>query len=83
MAHNALGTELQICSTDPMTGFYRAGCCDTGEMGAGVHVVCARMTDEFPAFTRLRGNDLSRLTHFMRPETPRPRRWRSTASLEN
>ena len=59
MAHNVLGTELQICSTDPLTGFYRTGCCDTGEMDAGVHVVCARMTDEFLAFTRSQGNDLS------------------------
>jgi uncharacterized protein (DUF2237 family) len=59
MAKNVLGGELESCSTDPMTGFYRDGCCDTGAEDIGVHVVCARMTDEFLAFSASRGNDLS------------------------
>ena len=58
-AKNVLGTELQSCSTDPMTGFYRTGCCDTGADDHGIHVVCSQMTDEFLEFTRQRGNDLS------------------------
>jgi uncharacterized protein (DUF2237 family) len=56
---NVLGTELQTCGTDPMTGFYRDGCCHTGASDVGVHVVCAVMTDEFLKFSRSRGNDLS------------------------
>ena len=60
---NVLGTELQPCGTDPLTGFYRDGCCETGPDDHGTHVVCAVMTAEFLGFTRARGNDLS---------TPRP-----------
>lgn len=63
MAQNVLGTELQSCSTDPMTGYYRDGCCNTGGNDVGSHVVCAVMTDEFLAFSKAQGNDLS---------TPRP-----------
>lgn len=59
MAKNVLGGDLETCSQNPVTGFYRNGCCDTGETDFGVHVVCARMTDDFLAFTRTRGNDLS------------------------
>lgn len=59
MAKNVLGTELKACSTDPMTGFYRDGCCNTGSEDAGVHTVCARVTDEFLAFSASRGNDLA------------------------
>ncbi len=58
-AQNVLGTLLQPCSTDPMTGFYRDGCCHTGSEDLGVHVVCAEMTEEFLAFTKAQGNDLS------------------------
>lgn len=58
IAKNVLGTDLQTCSTDPMTGFYRDGCCNTGGSDAGLHVVCAVMTDEFLRFSRARGNDL-------------------------
>lgn len=57
-AKNVLGTELQVCSTDPMTGFYRDGCCNTGGQDVGLHVVCAEMTAEFLEFSRDRGNDL-------------------------
>ncbi len=58
-AKNVLGTELQTCSTDPMTGFYRDGCCNTGAGDAGVHVVCSVMTADFLEFSKSRGNDLS------------------------
>ena len=56
---NVLGTELQSCSTDPMTGFYRDGCCRTGSEDVGLHLVCARVTDEFLTFSQQVGNDLS------------------------
>ncbi len=59
MARNVLGGKLQTCGTSPMTGFYRSGCCDTGGEDAGVHVVCAQLTEEFLAFSAKRGNDLS------------------------
>jgi uncharacterized protein (DUF2237 family) len=58
-AKNVLGTELKPCSTKPMTGFYRNGCCDTGAGDMGVHVVCAVMTQDFLEFSKSRGNDLS------------------------
>ena len=59
MTRNVLGGELQTCSLDPLTGFYRDGCCTTGGDDRGVHVVCARVTDEFLAFSASVGNDLS------------------------
>lgn len=58
MAKNVLGGELQACSTDPLTGFYRNGCCDTGADDVGVHTVCARVTEEFLDFSLSQGNDL-------------------------
>jgi len=58
-AKNVLGTELVPCGTDPMTGFYRDGCCRIGPSDIGLHVVCAVMTDAFLRFSRSRGNDLS------------------------
>ncbi|MEZ6138418.1 MAG: DUF2237 domain-containing protein [Pirellulaceae bacterium] len=58
-AKNVLGTELQSCSTEPMTGFYRDGCCNTGPGDVGLHTVCAEMTDDFLRFSKLKGNDLS------------------------
>jgi uncharacterized protein (DUF2237 family) len=54
-----LGTELVPCGFDPVTGFYRDGCCETGSEDVGVHVVCAVMTAEFLAFSAAHGNDLS------------------------
>ncbi|MCH2101158.1 MAG: DUF2237 domain-containing protein [Planctomycetes bacterium] len=60
---NVLGEALQSCSSDPMTGFYRDGCCRTGPEDHGLHTVCAVMTAEFLEFSKSRGNDLS---------TPRP-----------
>lgn len=56
---NVLGGPLETCGTDPMTGFYRDGCCHTGSEDRGVHTVCAVMTAEFLEFTASRGNDLS------------------------
>ena len=60
---NVLGDPLIPCSTDPMTGFYRDGCCRSGDDDHGVHSVCCVMTDDFLAFSKAVGNDLS---------TPRP-----------
>lgn len=56
---NLLGLPLEPCSTRPMTGFFRTGCCETDEQDVGHHVVCAQMTAEFLAFSARRGNDLS------------------------
>ena len=60
---NVLGTALEPCSTDPLTGFFRDGACNTCAQDAGSHTVCAVMTAEFLAFSKYVGNDLS---------TPRP-----------
>lgn len=60
---NVLGGPLADCSHDPVTGFFRTGCCSTGPMDAGSHTVCAEVTAEFLTFSKSRGNDLS---------TPRP-----------
>jgi uncharacterized protein (DUF2237 family) len=56
---NILGSELEPCCTDPLTGFYRSGSCETGSDDLGLHLVCAVMTHEFLEFTRRRGNDLT------------------------
>lgn len=56
---NVLGTKLQPCGFDPLTGFYRDGCCNTGSDDRGRHVVCAVMSEEFLQFSRFVGNDLS------------------------
>ena len=60
---NVLGGPLADCSHDPVTGFFRTGCCDTNDMDQGSHTVCAVLTAEFLAFSKYVGNDLS---------TPRP-----------
>ena len=60
---NVVGGELLACSGDPLTGFYRDGCCATGPEDIGSHTVCAIMTAEFLRFSAIAGNDLS---------TPRP-----------
>lgn len=57
-SRNVLGGRLELCSRDPLTGFYRNGCCDTGAEDAGRHVVCTQMTEEFLRFSLSRGNDL-------------------------
>ncbi|WP_309044618.1 DUF2237 family protein [Marinobacter sediminicola] len=56
---NVLGEKLETCSTDPETGFYRDGCCNTGPDDHGSHTVCVVMTAEFLEFSKARGNDLS------------------------
>lgn len=60
---NVLGGALAPCSTAPMTGFFRNGACDTCDEDRGSHTVCAVMTDEFLAYSKYLGNDLT---------TPRP-----------
>ena len=58
-ARNVMGGELERCSSDPLTGFFRNGCCETGPHDLGLHTVCAVMTAEFLAFSKAAGNDLS------------------------
>jgi len=55
---NVLGEPLQSCSDEPLTGFFRDGCCRTGRQDLGAHVICARVTAEFLEYSRRRGNDL-------------------------
>ncbi|MGE0418342.1 MAG: DUF2237 family protein [Acetobacteraceae bacterium] len=62
-SRNVLGGPLELCSADPLTGFFRNGCCDTAPEDIGSHTVCAVMTAEFLEFSKDIGNDLS---------TPRP-----------
>ena len=57
--NNVFGQSLTSCSTDPMTGYFRDGYCNTNRRDRGQHVVCAVMTEEFLEFTQSRGNDLS------------------------
>ena len=56
---NVLGTALVPCSYDPLTGYFRDGCCKTDETDTGSHLICARVTAEFLAFSAERGNDLT------------------------
>lgn len=58
-AKNVLGGELLECSMEPLTGFFRDGCCNTDERDLGLHVVCVELTEEFLEFSKSRGNDLS------------------------
>ena len=60
---NVLGTDLEVCGTDPVTGFFRDGCCNTGAGDIGTHTVCTIVDDQFLEFSKSKGNDLS---------TPRP-----------
>lgn len=59
MAKNVYGEDLAVCSWQPRTGFLRDGCCNTGPGDFGLHLVCAQMTEEFLAFSKSRGNDLT------------------------
>jgi uncharacterized protein len=63
MTKNVLGTPLVPCSYDPLTGYFRDGCCNTDETDGGSHLICVRVTQEFLVFSMQRGNDLM---------TPRP-----------
>lgn len=58
MAKNVLGGDLQACSMDPVTGFFRDGCCHTSMEDGGMHTVCAVMTEDFLIYSRSMGNDL-------------------------
>jgi hypothetical protein len=60
---NVFGEALESCSENPMTGFFRDGCCNTSDDDLGSHTVCVQVTQDFLEFSRFRGNDLS---------TPRP-----------
>ncbi len=60
---NVLGGPLADCSLDPLTGYFRTGCCETGPLDTGRHTICARLTADFLQFSYIRGNDLI---------TPRP-----------
>ena len=62
-ARNVLGGELAVCGTDPVTGWTRSGCCETGPADTGSHTVCAVVTEAFLGYSKAMGNDLS---------TPRP-----------
>ena len=55
---NVLGGELTVCSADPVTGFFRDGCCRTGGGDHGLHCICAVVTEDFLHFSRRQGNDL-------------------------
>ena len=60
---NIFGEAIAPCSTNPMTGFFRDGCCNTDQSDVGSHTVCVEMTEAFLVYSKLKGNDLS---------TPRP-----------
>jgi uncharacterized protein (DUF2237 family) len=62
-AQNVVGTELELCGREPLTGFFRDGHCATGPQDVGTHTVCAVVTEEFLHYTAAQGNDLV---------TPRP-----------
>lgn len=62
-ARNVLGGDLEACGTDPVTGFFRDGCCNTSDDDIGSHTVCTTVTTRFLEFSKAAGNDLS---------TPRP-----------
>ena len=63
MDKNIFGEKIINCSSNPLTGFFRDGCCNTNDSDLGIHTLCAIMTDSFLKFSKNRGNDLS---------TPRP-----------
>lgn len=78
---NVLGEELEPCGTDPMTGFYRDGCCATGPEDLGSHTICAVVTAEFLEHQRAIGNDLSTpVPHFSFPGLVPGDRWCVTAA---
>lgn len=58
-SRNVIGGKLELCSNEPMTGFFRNGCCDTAPQDVGSHTVCCVMTADFLTFSKSSGNDLS------------------------
>ena len=78
---NVLGGELELCGTEPMTGFYRDGCCKTGPEDIGSHTICAVVTAEFLEHQRGIGNDLSTpVPRYLFPGLEPGDRWCVTAS---
>jgi uncharacterized protein (DUF2237 family) len=78
---NVLGGELEACGTEPLTGFYRDGCCNTGPEDLGSHTICAVVTTEFLEHQRQIGNDLSTpMPHFSFPGLVPGDRWCVTAT---
>ena len=76
MADNVLGTKLETCSDDPVTGFFRNGCCDTNSDDLGMHTICVEVSDEFLAFSKQAGNDLSTpMPQYMFPGLKEGDRW--------
>jgi len=77
---NVLGGDLEPCSNDPVTGFYRDGCCNTGPEDLGSHTICAVVTAEFLDHQRLIGNDLiTPIPQFLFPGLVPGDRWCVTA----
>ncbi|MDZ7809902.1 MAG: DUF2237 domain-containing protein [Arhodomonas sp.] len=74
-ATNVFGEPLAACGDDPVTGFYRDGCCNTGHDDQGMHTVCACMTREFLDFSLRQGNDLSTPNGLMGFPGLRPGDW--------
>jgi len=75
-AKNVLGTPLKTCSMKPLTGFYRDGCCNTGEDDHGLHLVCCQVTANFLAHQRSIGNDLATpVPHYSFPGLKPGDRW--------
>ena len=73
---NVLGKELQSCSLDPITGWYRDGCCNTDKNDHGLHTVCCIVTEKFLQFAKSKGNDLMTPTpHFNFPGLKNGDRW--------
>jgi uncharacterized protein (DUF2237 family) len=78
---NVMGGELEPCGTDPLTGFYRDGCCTTGPEDLGSHTICAVVTSEFLEHQRRIGNDLSTpMPQFRFPGLVPGDRWCVTAA---
>jgi uncharacterized protein (DUF2237 family) len=76
MANNVFGERLQTCSMDPLSGFFRDGCCHTSKEDTGMHTVCAVMTEDFLAYSRTKGNDLTTpLPEFQFPGLKPGDRW--------
>ena len=76
MQKNLLGQLIEPCSTEPLTGWFRTGCCETDENDLGRHVVCIQATAEFLEFSRSRGNDLSTpMPHYCFPGLAPGDRW--------
>ena len=69
---NVLGEDLENCSNNPLTGWFRDGCCNTDKNDRGVHTVCAKVTDEFLQWSKKVGNDLTdtRLKLKRNPQQP-------------